>query len=138
MNRGSKNVVLGMTFILSAVLASACSTARVRMMPGANGEHRVVARDIERDDANEAAHKAALEYCENQGKHAVFISDKTKYDGRMDEDTRNIIRQGSKVAMMLGGQGRYGQPNPIGTAGRGGYMYTNERDYSAEMTFRCQ
>jgi hypothetical protein len=138
MNPVSRNVVLAALFFSGAALVSACSTARVRMMPGPNGEHRVVARDIERDDASEAATHAANEYCDKQGKQAVFLTDNTKYDGRMDEDTRNTIRQGSRVAMMLGGPGQYGRPDPISTAGRAGYGYTNERDYSAEITFKCQ
>lgn len=126
-------ILMGTIGIAAAASLAACSTAKVFMMPGADGNHRVTARDRERDDASQAAHEAAREYCDKKGKEAVYVSNETKYDGQMEEGARNSIRQGSKVAMALGGYG-----SPIGTAGRGGYMYTNERDYEARIQFRCQ
>jgi hypothetical protein len=72
----------------------------------------------------------------------------TKYSGQMDEDTRNTIRTGSKVAMLLSGpvavSGGHGvrEPNPIGgllgTAGAVGYTATNDRDYVSQIEFRCR
>ncbi len=128
-----RGLVLGILGMATAASLAACSTAKVFMMPGADGNHKVTARDRERDDATQAAHEAAREYCEKKGQEAVYVSNSTKYDGQMDEESRNAIRQGSKVAMALGGY-----HSPIGTAGRGGYMYTNERDYEAQIQFRCQ
>jgi hypothetical protein len=112
-------------------------------MPGADGVNRVVARDIERDNAEEAAVKAAKEYCEEQKQHAAFIEDKTQYTGTMDEGTRNTVRKASKAAMILGpatgiatSSGAAG--GLLGGAGIVGHTMTNDRDYQAEVKFKCQ
>lgn len=115
----------------AVVVASGCSTAQVRVMPGSDGVNRVVSRDIERDDAEEAAVEAANEYCANRKLQAVFLKDETKYTGQMDENTRNTIRNGSAIAMVLGS-------STMGTAGQVGYGMTSDRDYKSEVVFKCK
>lgn len=129
----SKKTSLLVTHSLIYCLISGCSTASVRVLPGED-IHRVVVRDIERDDAEEEAAKAANEYCEKQGKRAVIVADNTKYTGEMDESTRDTIRKGSKAAMILGGA----RGGAAGTAGSVGYSVTSDRDYLAELRFRCR
>jgi hypothetical protein len=62
----------------------------------------------------------------------------------MDESTRNTVRKGSEVAMLLGGVGgvasrRTATPGAVvGTAGTVGYMMTSNRDYEATLEFKCR
>ena len=57
-----------------------CSTAEVRVLPG-ESSNRVVVRDNERDDAEDAAAKAASDYCAKNGKELQYIGDATQYEG---------------------------------------------------------
>jgi hypothetical protein len=139
-------------FLMVAALACVmvgmgCSTAKVRVMPGEDGVNRVVSRDIGRDGAEEASVEAANEYCEKQKKTAVFMKgkDSTKYTGSMDENTRNTVRKASKAAMILGGAGGVlgggGTQTAgavLGGAGTVGTVMTSDRDYQAELEFKCQ
>lgn len=129
--------------ILSAFVAlAACSTASVRVMPGEDGTNRVVSKDIEQDGAEEAAVKAANEYCEKRGQSAVFVNDKTQYKGDMDEQTRKNVRKASQVGVLLGGAGaatgNSGVGAVLGTAGTVGYGMTNDRAYQNEVVFKCK
>ena len=121
-----------------------CSTAKVRVMPGEGGVNHVVARDIEKDGAETAAVDAATEYCKNKKMTAVFVNDKTKYTGDMDESTRNTVRKASKAAMILGGTG-FGASSDtrpagaiLGSAGTAGHVMTSDRDYESSVEFKCQ
>ncbi|MBS1971771.1 MAG: hypothetical protein JSU04_15775 [Bdellovibrionales bacterium] len=130
------SVIAGFLFL------NACSTASVRVMPGEDGTNRIVSKDIEQEGAEEAAVKAANEYCEKRGQTAVFVTEKTQYKGDMDEQTRKNVRTASKVGMMLGGVG-YGTRNSgvgavLGTAGSVGYASTNDRAYQNEVVFKCK
>lgn len=135
------------SLIFAALLVQGCSTASVRVMPGEGGTHKVVVRDIEKADAEEAAANAAKDYCKDQGKHAVFVSENTKYTGSMDETTRNTVRNASKAASVIGFQNRsrttragqpMGAPGTVETAGQAGGMMTNDKDYQSEVVFKCQ
>jgi hypothetical protein len=125
--------------ILAAMIgAVGCSTARVSVLPG-DDYNRVVAHDIEGDDAEQASVKAANEYCEQRGQEAKFLSTNAQYTGTMDEQNRQAIRNASKAAMILGGGG----PNAplggaMGTAGQVGYSMTSNRDYKSEVHFKCR
>src|SRR4051812_32386360 len=116
---------LALVFAASLALVSvSCSTASVRVMPGVNGAHRAVARDIHQEGAEEAAVKGANEYCEKRGKEARFVQDRPRYTGKMDGDPRNSLEKGSKPPMLLAGNG-----TPTGTASAAGHMMTSDRDY---------
>lgn len=120
---------------------TSCSTASVRVMPGEN-VNRAVARDIERDDAEEAAVKAAEKYCRKRSQEAVFVTDRTQYTGKMDEQTRSIVRKGSQAAMILGGIGTFPRETRapgavLGSAGTVGTVMTSERDYESSVEFKC-
>jgi len=106
----------------------ACSTAKVRVMPGEKGLVKVFARDIELDGAEEAAHKAAKEYCEEYDREAVFLKQKSAYKGTMDENTRKNIRNTSKAIQNV----------PVfGFLGDVGASVTGDRDYLSAALFKC-
>jgi hypothetical protein len=123
---------------------NACSTASVRVMPGEDGVNTVISKDIESDDAEEEAVKAANKYCEKEKLKAVFVkTEATKYNGSMDESTRKNVRNASKVGMILGGAGAAGDATRgagavLGTAGTVGYGMTSDRDYTSELKFKCK
>jgi uncharacterized protein (DUF2345 family) len=133
-----------LVFCLFILASQACSTAKVRVMREDDGTNRVVSRDIERDDAEEEAFDAAEDFCEDQGKRVVVLKDEgTKYTGSMNEDTRKTVRNASKAAMILSGPtGVVSKSVPVGAvvgaAGTTGYVMTNDRDYTAELRFRCE
>jgi hypothetical protein len=92
-------VLMGLGFISVLVGLAACSTASVRVMPGADGVNTVVSRDIEKDGAETAAVDAANDYCKKKKKSAVFMGgDKTEYTGTMDEKTRETARRASQAS----------------------------------------
>lgn len=130
------------SFLSTVLILSACSTASVRVMPGEDGTHRIVSKDIEQEGAEEAAVEAANEFCEKRNQTAVFVNEKTQYKGDMDESTRKNVRTASKVGMMLGGVGagthNSGVGAVLGTAGAVGYGATNDRAYQNEVVFKCK
>lgn len=125
-------------------LFGACSTAKVRILPGEDGVNRVVSRDIEGDGAEEAAVEKAKKYCEEQGKQMYVVKEnKTNYTGSMNENTRKTVRNASKAAMVLGGPAgmatdSVGIGGAVSGAGMAGYSMTSDRDYTAEFQFRCK
>lgn len=129
------------TFLMFTI--AACSTAKVRILPG-EGVNKVVSTDYEKDDAEEAAIKEATEYCEKQHKRVAFVNpdNKSQYTGKMDEGTRNTVRKASKTAMILSGPVGVGTNSGaaggiLGGAGIIGHEMTNDRDYKAEWNFKC-
>jgi hypothetical protein len=137
------SATIALTLGALAVL-SGCSTAKVRVLRGEDGTNRVIARDIEHDDAEEAAYKAAENYCKDQNKHAVYVQENsTKYTGSMNENTRKTVRNASKAAMILSpvagvGAQSAGLGTAVGAAGTAGYAMTSDRDYSSELKFKCE
>jgi hypothetical protein len=111
-----------------------CSTASVRVMPGVE-KNKVVVKDIKKESAEEEAVEAAKEYCEAKDKEAVFVTNKTQYEGEMDEGTRNAIKNGSTAAMVLGSGKKSGL---LGDAGLVGHMMTSNKDYTSEVEFLCR
>jgi hypothetical protein len=95
----TKQVIL----LVSLTATVAACTASVRVMPGPQDTNWVVARDVEKHWAEKAAHRAAVEYCEDRGLEAVFISDRVWYEGMMDEREREAIRRQSEAATVVGG-----------------------------------
>src|SRR5437868_9622431 len=64
--------------LVALLILSACSTASVRVMPGEDGTNRVVSKDIEQEGAEEAAVKAANEFCEKRNQTAVLDRKSTR------------------------------------------------------------
>lgn len=128
--------------VFGFVFLNACSTASVRVMPGEDGTHRIISKDIEQEGAEEAAIKAANEFCEKRNLTAVFVNEKTQYKGDMDEQTRKNVRKASQAGMILGGvgagTGNSGLGAVLGTAGTIGYATTNDRAYQNEVVFKCK
>jgi hypothetical protein len=129
-----------MRFILSALLVvpvlalfPACASNNAKIFSGEGGGYIAKADEREREDALDEASEGAEEFCKKQGKRAIFMKDETKYTGTMDENTRKVVRNASKAGVMLGGYG-----SPVGKAGQGGMMMTNDKDYRAELHFKCE
>lgn len=124
-----KTLIFPILFLTLSVVA--CSTASVRLMPGASGVHKVLARDIEIEGAEEAAHNAAVNYCEDKQpeQEAVFLKEKSKYTGKMDEDSRKGVRAASRAFSVIPGG------FIIGAIGN---KATDDRDYKAGLLFRCR
>ncbi len=120
-------------FLVSILAASAvltaCSTASVRIMPSQKGLVKVIARDIEMEGAEEAALKAATNYCEERDREVVFLKEQSKYTGSMDEATRKGIRSGAKAVQYIPGGGL------LSSVGKG---IAGDRDYQAAALFKCQ
>jgi hypothetical protein len=142
-----KNRFLELSFLVLTfftLLFQGCSTAKVRIMSGEDGVNQVVSRDIERDNAEEAAYDKARDYCEDKGKQMYVVKEeKTAYSGSMKEETRNTVRNASKAAMILGGpvgvlSQSAGAGGVVGGAGVVGYSMTSDRDYEARFSFRCK
>ena len=132
-------------FIAVAIISlSACSSARVRVLPG-DKTNKVVSTSFERDDAEESAIKEATAYCEGRGKQVVFLnSDKrAEYTGSMDENARNTIKHAADAAAILSAPVGVGAQSPaaggvLGAAGVVGHEMTNSRDYRVELYFWCR
>jgi hypothetical protein len=87
-----------------------------------------VAKDQEREDAEEAALDKAKDFCEEKNQQFVIVKESSKYQGSMDEDARKTVRNASKAVTILG----------AGNAGSVGYAMTSDRDYEAEVVFKCK
>jgi leucyl aminopeptidase (aminopeptidase T) len=130
--------------VLLAIMtaATAACTASVRVMPGPQDTNWVVARDIEKHWAEKAAHRAALEYCEDRGLETVFISDQVWYEGMLDEQEREAIRRQSEAATVVGGIMRGSDHTDaaliLESAGAAGSAATSGRDYTAKVQFTCR
>jgi hypothetical protein len=128
--------------LVSLTVTIAACTASVRVMPGPQDTNWVVARDIEKHWAEKAAHRAAVEYCEDRGLEAVFISDRVWYEGMMDEREREAIRRQSEAATVVGGIMRGSDHVDaalvLESAGAAGSAATSGRDYAAEVQFTCR
>jgi hypothetical protein len=132
-------VLLSFVFVVSL---AACSTAKVRIMPGENGVNTIVSTDYEKDDAEEALVDKAKDYCKDSNKQAIFLKNGSNYTGKMDEGTRNTVKKASNAAILVGGAG-YGTHNNtaggvLSGAGIVGRTMVNDRDYRAEAQFKCQ
>lgn len=114
---------------LFALILTSCSTASVRLLPGSKGVHKVLVRDIELEDAEEAAVKAAKDYCEERDQEAVFVKQKSNYTGKMDESTRKGVRAASDAVNLIPGAGL------ISSMGK---AVVNDRDYFSGALFKCQ
>jgi hypothetical protein len=109
-----------------------------------DGTNELIATDYEKDDLESEAVKAAEKYCKERKQEAVFVNQSgAEYTGKMKEETRDMVRKGSRAAMMLSGPAGAVGDNPgvggaLGTAGLIGIMSTNDRDYRVKLKFRCR
>jgi hypothetical protein len=131
------------TLVALIIFAGACSTAKVRILPGET-VNKVVSTDYEKDDAEEAAIKEATDYCKQYNKRVAFVNpgNKSQYTGKMDENTRTTVKKASNAAMILSGPVGVGTRSGaaggiLGSAGIIGHEMVNERDYKAEWDFKC-
>ena len=138
----NKKKLIALTFVL---IASACSTAQVSIMPVEGGMNKVISKDYESEGAEKAAIDKATDYCKDHGKQVVFVNpdNKSKYIGKMDEETRHTLKKASQAAVMVGGPVGVASNDAvlggaIGTAGVVGHEMVNDRDYVTDWTFKCQ
>lgn len=123
-------------FPVALLLTFAACANNARIFRNKDGSYYAQADERERDEANDEAAEGAKEFCEKQGKRVVFVpapGNKTRYQGSMDENTRKVVRNASKAGVILGGHN-----SPVQAAGMGGMMMTNDKDYRAELHFRCE
>ena len=111
-------------------------------MPGPDETNRVVAADVDKHDAEQAAFEAAKTYCEERGQEAVFLSDDVDYTGDMKESDRQSIRSASDTATILAGIIRATDARDSAVIFEGGAAVgrsaTSGKDYEAEVRFTCE
>lgn len=136
------NILVIWLSFLSLVAVTACSTANVRVMPGQDGTNRVIVRDVDKYDAEQAAFEAAKAHCEQRGAEAVFLGDDVDYTGDMNESQRNEIRKASESATILAGVIRATDARDAAVIFEGGAAVgrsaTSGKDYEAEVRFTCE
>ena len=117
-------------FCLFLLLALAgCSTANVRIVPGENGNNKVVVRDLEKEGAEQTARKAAKDYCEEQGSSVVILKEKSGFSGKTDEKIQSGIRAAARSVSLVPGAI---PPSSVAAS------TAEDRDFHAGLLFRCQ
>ncbi len=124
-----KSLVRLTLLVIFSMSVFACSSASVRVMRGEKGIHKVIARDIEIEGAEEAAHKSAEEFCAEEDRKVVFLKEKSNYTGKMDEGTRKGVRSASNALYNVPG---------AQVLANVGHSATNDRDYTSAALFKCQ
>jgi hypothetical protein len=132
---------------LVCFLVACASKSYDDVRPGSDGIHRVVVLGNGEGDGERKAIREANNYCKyhrEQNLSAVFMSENTKYEGSMDEETHKTVRQASKAAGAVGmGMGVFGGRREKGAgqiamgAGSVGAIMTHG-DYKTEMQFQCK
>ena len=143
----TRTLIIGFILCTTGVLATSCATTK-DVMPGEDGINRVSLNASDDDRGRELAISEAKAYCHDKNQEAIFLDDKTKYKGSMDEDTRKTIKQASNAAMLVGGLSNVGSwsagdyhndtGNVIGGAGAVGHVMTSGNDYQVEVKFKCR
>ena len=139
------NVLLSTALLF---LVASCAHHR-DVRPGYDGVHSVLVRSQEKEWADREAISQANHFCSQRQLAPAFIDESNRYNGEMDEGTRDTIRRASTVAMVLGGVGAaggygYGHRGSrdvgtvLGAAGTTGMIMTGGEVYEARMTFKCQ
>ena len=130
-------------FAVSILLLSACAHHR-DVRPGADGIHRVVVTDDDKEEGARNAISQANHYCKESNKSAAFIEEDSKYTGSMDESSYKTAKTISKAATAAGGSvyvmGAKKESNVGGIVGTGGAIANSAlgNEYKVEMKFKCQ
>ena len=97
---------------------------------GKGGNHNVIVHESTRESAERGALDQAKSFCDDKYKLSPVVVEQkeTKYRGAMDEGTRSGIHAASEVVSIVG----------FGAAGAAGSAFTSGKDYSSEMTFKCE
>jgi hypothetical protein len=107
-----------------AVLTACASTPTSLVIPRENSQYDTVGMGKTRIIAMNQAMQSANSTCHAQRGQAIVISDKTRYNGVVDEQTGRIIeRVGSAVGAI---------------AGIVSPSISRDDDYDVTVTFRCQ
>lgn len=130
-------------FYLVLLFMISCAHHR-DVRPGANGVHTVIVKGPDSSGLERSAINQAEHFCqERYARHAAFHSEKTQYQGEMDEGTRKTLRQASTAAMVLGGGASVNSStrkggSALGSLGTIGHLMTNGDDYVVKAQFACQ
>ncbi|MBX2986885.1 MAG: hypothetical protein KF802_03220 [Bdellovibrionaceae bacterium] len=130
-------------FVLAVLSLSACAHHR-DVRPGPNGLNRVLVKTDNTDEGSRDAIAQANHYCDQFGKHAVFMEEKQSYTGTMKESDYRKAKTAAKVAQGVGGAawvfGGQKESNVGGIVGLGGGIADGAlgNGYAVDMQFRCQ
>jgi hypothetical protein len=133
--------VYAISTILFFCFICGCASTSARVMPLENNVNRVVARGTYKDETVEKAIDTAKEYCDARKKGIIYLKDNTNYEGYMSEGTKKGARQLSKAATFTGlglGAVNTSLGSVVSGAGIAGLFMTDDKDYVAEVEFRCQ
>ncbi|MCX6112649.1 MAG: hypothetical protein NTY22_05105, partial [Proteobacteria bacterium] len=107
-----------------------------------NNINRAIARGTYKDDTVEKAIDSSKDYCRERKQGIIYINDiATNYEGYMSEGTKKGMRQVSKAATFTGlGLGTVNESlgGVVTGAGIVGLFMTDDKDYVAELSFKCQ
>jgi hypothetical protein len=128
--------------LLLSIVFTSCATTSARILPGENNINRAIARGTYKDDTVEKAIDSAKDYCREKKQGVIYLNDiNTNYEGYMSEGTKKGTRQISKAATFTG-LGLEAVSKPLGSvvfgAGVAGLFITDDKDYVAELGFKCQ
>jgi len=125
------------------MIISACAHHR-DVRPGGDGINKVVLMNDEKNFSGRAALSQAENYCEEQSRRPMIISETNQYIGSMDESSYNNAKTGAKVAEVVGGTGYVlggkKESDLGGVIGLGGAVAHEVigQGYRYEMSFKCQ
>lgn len=132
---------LAFSLLTFAVLSGCAHHNDVR--PGVSGVHKVVVKSEDGDQGAREAISQANHYCKESGRSAVFMEEKQKYTGDLDEATYKGAKRATKVAEVVGGSayvfGGKTESNIGGIVGLGGAAADQAigEGYTVEMSFQC-
>lgn len=109
--------------VLAVLLAGCSHASSARIYEGKEGAYISKANETEKAKALDEAADGAKDFCKDSGKKPIFLKDETLYTGTMDEKTRDVVK---KAGEILGG--------PVKVYGS---KTTGEKDYVAELSFKC-
>lgn len=117
-------ILLLAALVPSLLLAACATTPSSLVIPRENSQYDTVGVGKTRLVAMNQAIKSANSTCQSQRGQMVVVSDKTRYNGVVDEQTGRIIeRVGSAVGAI---------------AGIASPSMSRDDDYEVTVTFRCQ
>ncbi len=135
-----KNNYRSFVLLACGVFMSACSTAKVNLLPGAGGSHKIITTARKEHEAYQASHEKAEEHCKLKGKTYAVVSEKSEYLGydKKTKETVQAVGIGADILRSLASTSKSGRRTiHSSSAGRGASMDTNE-DYRVTMTFKCE
>jgi len=130
--------------IVMMLFFSSCAHHR-DVRPGDRGVHKVVVQAADTKAGSRDAINQANHFCEEHEKYAVFLKEKKKYTGDIDEKTYKSGKRISRVAQVVGGAANVMSSREDGSnlgslLGVGGVAVDSAlgEGYTVEMKFKCK